>query len=94
MVIGAVYLFGISVGPWITTSLPILNSFIQVVEEHDIDTGAYYYTETKEMDVAQQYVVQAVSESVPGEGTFSWPVLAGLTTSLLICFIGFWVVIR
>ena len=86
---GLLYLFGIYGGPWIQARVGSLDAVVQVMEEQDIDGGAYYYTEIEGAYDGQAYLSQSVRSMAPEHYGLTLPFISGIIACLLILFFGF-----
>ena len=43
-----VWMFAFVVGPWVQNNIPTFQEIVDVIEEREIDAGAYFYTGNKE----------------------------------------------
>lgn len=83
-----VYLFAVKIGPWLITHIWGLDKIAQVIEEQNIDAGAYYYTEIEGAYEGQQYLSQSLQLMAPGHYGLTWPFLSGISLCLLILYFG------
>ena len=60
--IGIIVLFVTVIGPWIT-ELPVFKPVNDVIKERGIDANTYFYTETEQFDVAEDYMSEALKDN-------------------------------
>ncbi len=75
-----VCLFAFVVGPWLQTSLGPMDQISRIVEEQNIDAGAYYYTEIEASAGGQRYLKNALAFGDPPPG-------AGWNLSFFVCLL-------
>ncbi len=83
-----VYLFAVKIGPWLQHHIWGLNEIARVIEDNDIDAGAYYYTEIEGAYEGQQYLSQSLQLMAPDHYGLTWPFLSGIILCLLIIYFG------
>jgi len=66
-----------------------MDALVQVMEEHDIDCGAYYYTEIEGAHDAQAYLNQPLQSMAPEHYGLTLPFVSGIVICLLILYFGF-----
>ena len=82
-----VWVFAFVVGPWIQDKIPTFRKIVQVIEERDIDAGAYFYSENKESYDGEQYLLESLRLGAPEEVGFTLPFIG----SIALCFIILWI---
>ena len=87
-VCAGLYLFGIKIGPWLQHYIWGMDEIVQVIEEQNIDAGAYYYTEIEGAYDGQQYLSQSLQLMAPDQYGLTLPLLAGIVVCLLILYFG------
>ena len=83
-----VYLFAVKIGPWLLPHIWGLEKIAEVVEEQNIDAGAYYYTEIEGAYQGQQYLSQSLQLMAPDHYGLTLPFLLGIALCLLILYFG------
>jgi len=82
------WLFGVAIGPWLQHHIYGMDQIVQVVEEQDIDAGAYFYTEIEGSYAGGNYLRQALKMGAPDEYGVTFPFLSGIVLCFLILFLG------
>jgi hypothetical protein len=83
------WLFAIVVGPWLQHHIYSMDDIVQVIEENNIDSGAYYYTEIKGAYTGEKYLRQSLEMSTTDEFGLTWPFISGIVTCLVMLCVGF-----
>ena len=83
------YLFGVGPGPWLQHHIPGMDAIVRVMEEHDIDGGAYYYTEIEAAHVGQVYLNQSLQSMAPEHYGLTLPLVSTIAACLLMLYFGF-----
>lgn len=84
-----VYLFGVSIGPWLQQYVHGMDEIVTVMEESNIDGGAYYYTEIEGAADGYAYLDQSLQFLAPEHYGLTLPFLSGIILCLLILYFGF-----
>ena len=82
------WFFGVAIGPWLQHHIPGVDQIVQVIEEQDIDAGAYFYTEIEGSYAGGNYLRQAVKMGAPDQFGLTFPFLSGVFICLLLLFLG------
>jgi hypothetical protein len=83
-----VYLFAVKIGPWLITHIWGMDKIARVIDEQNIDAGAYYYTEIEGAYDGQQYLSQSLQLMAPDQYGLTLPFLLGIALCLLILYFG------
>lgn len=83
------YLFGVSIGPWLQHHIYGMDEIVTVMEQSDIDGGAYYYTEIEGAHHGQAYLSQSLQQMAPDQYGLTLSVISGIVLCLLILYFGF-----
>ena len=83
-----VYLFAVRIGPWLQGHIWGPDRIARVMEDQNIDGGAYYYTEIEGAYEGQQYLSQSLQLMAPEHYGLTLPFLAGIALCLLILYFG------
>jgi|SaaInl7_200m_RNA_FD_contig_41_1642845_length_2279_multi_15_in_0_out_0_2 hypothetical protein len=91
LVIGfsCVWVFAFIVGPWIQDKIPTFRKIVQVIEERDIDAGAYFYSENKESYDGERYLLESLRLGAPEEVGFTLPFIGSIVLCLIILGLGY-----
>lgn len=84
-----IWVFGFVVGPYVQEHVPTFQKIAKVVEERDIDSAAYFYTEIKASYDGEAYLRQSFQTAAPNDYGFTWPFISGIVLCLTILAIGF-----
>jgi hypothetical protein len=84
-----IWAFGFVIGPYIQDSVPTFHKIAEVVEEQDIDSGAYFYTEIKASYEGEAYLRQALRSGAPDQFGFTPAFISGIVICLIILALGF-----
>ena len=82
------YLLALHVGPWLQAHIQGADQIAGVVEEYNINAGAYYYTEVEEFAQAHAYLTQSLQTMAPEHYGLTLPFLCGIALCLLILYFG------
>lgn len=82
------WLFGVAIGPWLQHHIYGMDQIVQVVEEQDIDAGAYFYTEIEGSYAGGNYLRQALKMGAPDEYGLTFPFLSGVFLCFFLLFLG------
>ena len=82
------YLFAVRIGPWLMHHIWGMDRIAHVIEEQNIDAGAYYYTEIEGAYEGQQYLSQSMQLMAPDQYGLTLPFLLGIVLCLLILYVG------
>ena len=85
---GFIYLFGVKIGPWLQGHIWGMDRIVRVIDEQNIDAGAYYYTEIEGAADGYQYLNQTLQTMAPDQYGLTLPFLLGLGLCMLILFFG------
>ncbi len=88
LVCAGLYLFAIKIGPWLQHKIWGLDRIARVMDEQNIDGGAYYYTEIEGAHQGQQYLNQSLQLMAPEHYGLTLPFLAGIALCLIILYFG------
>ena len=83
------YLFAVSIGPWLRHHIWGMDAVVQTIEENNIDSGAYYYTEIKGAEDGYAYLTQSMQSMAPDQYGLTLPFISGLVACALILYFGF-----
>jgi hypothetical protein len=82
------WLFGVAIGPWLQHHIYGMDQIVQVVEEQDIDAGAYFYTEIEGSYAGGRYLRQALKMGMPEEYGVTLSFLSGIILCFFLLFLG------
>jgi len=84
-----VYIFGAWVGPWLQHHIYGMDQIVTVMEDNNIDGGAYYYTEIDAAHDGQAYLNQSLQQMAPDHYGLTLPFISGIIFCLIILYFGF-----
>lgn len=84
-----IWAFGFVIGPSILENVPVFHEITRIVEERDIDSGAYFYTEIKASYEGEAYLRQALQSGAPEEFGFTPAFISGIVICLALLAVGF-----
>ena len=84
-----IWAFAFIVGPWIQEKIPTMNQIFQVIEERDIDSTAYFYTEIKASYDGERYLRESIRLGAPQEAGVTWPFVSGIVLCCVILALGY-----
>ena len=85
----SLWLFGALVGPWLQHHIYSMDDIVQVIEENDIDSGAYFYTEIEGAYTGEKYLRQSLKMAAPDQFGLTLPFASGILACLVLLAIGF-----
>jgi hypothetical protein len=83
------WVFGVAVGPWLQHHIYSMDEIVQVIEENDIDSGAYFYTEIEGAYTGEKYLRQSLEMAAPDQFGLTLPFISGIVACLALLAIGF-----
>jgi len=83
------WVFATVVGPWLETRIPTFNKIVETIEEQDIDSGAYFYSEIKGSYDGERYLRDALELGAPDEIGLTFSFVSGIVICLLLLWLGF-----
>jgi len=84
-----VCLFAFGIGPWLEDRIPVYTEIVQVIEEQDIDSGAYFYSEIKGAYDGERYLLESLKLAAPDQVGFTLPFILCIVLCIGILGIGF-----
>lgn len=72
------WVFTFKISPWIQESIPTFKQIVEVIEERDIDSTAYFYTGVEASYDGERYLRESMEFSAPGEAGLTIPFLSGV----------------
>lgn len=85
----SLWLFAVVVGPWLQHHIYSMDDIVRVIEENDIDSGAYFYTEIEGSYSGEKYLRQSLEMGDPDAFGLTWPFISGIVTCLVMLCVGF-----
>lgn len=81
--------FAFVLGPWMQEQIPIMNDIFTLIEERDINSTAYFYTEIEASYDGEKYLQESIRLSDPGEARLNIPLITGVIACILLLFVGY-----
>jgi len=85
----SLWMFGAVLGPWLQHHIYSMDDMVQVIEENNIDSGAYYYTEIKGAYTGEKYLRQSFEMNRSEEFGLTLPFISGIVSCLVLLCVGF-----
>lgn len=85
----SLWIFGAVIGPWLQHHIYSMDDIVQVIEENDIDSGAYFYTEIEGSYTGEKYLRQSLEMGAPDEFGLTLPFISGIVSCLVLLCVGF-----
>ncbi len=82
------WVFGVAVGPWLQHHIYGMEQIVQVIEEQDINAGAYFYTEIEGSYAGEKYLRQALEMGSPDQFGLTLPFISGIFLCFLLLYLG------
>ncbi len=87
--LGLIAVFAFAIGPWFQKQVPIVDEMFTLIEEHDINSNAYFYTDIEGAYDGEKYLKNAIRLSDEKEARLNIPFIAGVICCILILALGF-----
>ena len=81
--------FAYVVGPWVQHNVPVVNEIFTLIEEREINSTAYFYTEIEASYDGERFLQDAIRLSEPNEARLNMPFIAGIAACIILLMIGF-----
>ena len=85
----SLWIFAVAVGPWLQHHIYSMDDIVQVIEENDIDSGAYFYTEIEGAYTGEKYLRQSLELAAPDDFGLTLPFISGIVACLALLGFGF-----
>ncbi len=82
------WVFGVAVGPWLQHHIYGMDQIVQVIEENNIDAGAYFYTEIEASYSGEKYLRQSLEMGAPDQFGLTPSFVSGIIICLVLLGIG------
>jgi hypothetical protein len=86
---GLIATFAFAIGPWFQKQVPIVDEIFTLIEEHDINSNAYFYTDIEGAYDGEKYLKGAIRHADEKEARLNIPFIVGLICCILILWVGF-----
>ena len=81
--------FAFVAGPWFQHQVPFVDEMFTLIEEQDINSNAYFYTDIEAAYDGEKYLKNAIRLADEKEARFNIPFIFGLICCLLILWLGY-----
>ncbi len=81
--------FGAFVGPWLVDKIPNMREMVTVIEEQNINSSAYFYTEIEASYEGERYLRQSLAREVPEETGLTLPFISAIVICIALLALGF-----
>ena len=88
-VLGLLAVFAFYAGPWLQKQVPILDEMFTLIEEQDINSNAYFYTDIEASYDGERFLRGAIRLADEKEARLNIPFIAGLICCILILGLGY-----
>ncbi len=85
-----IWVFGAFVGPWMIQSIPTFKQIVQVIEEQDINSNAYFYTEIEASYDGEIYLSDSIRFAGHRDAEFNLIFMSVVAFSIVFMCLGFW----
>jgi len=82
-------IFAFVVGPWLQHQIPLFSQIVQVIEEQDINSGAYFYSEIKASYEGERYLLESMKLAAPDQVGLTLPFVLCIVLCIFILGIGY-----
>ncbi|MCP4023761.1 MAG: hypothetical protein GY729_18090 [Desulfobacteraceae bacterium] len=87
--VSMIALFALVAGPWLEQRIPIFNQIVNIIEEQDIESSAYFYSEVEASYTSEKELAGSILLKSPDQSGVTLPFVSGIIISLMILIIGF-----
>ena len=70
--------FGAFVGPWLVEKIPNMREMVTVIEEQDINSSAYFYTDIEASYEGERYLRESIAREVPEQSGLTLPFISAI----------------
>ena len=84
-----IWAFGAFVGPWLIEEIPTMKEMVTVIEEQDINSSAYFYTEIEASYEGERYLRESLSREVPEQSGLTLPFVSAIVICIALLALGF-----
>ena len=81
--------FAVYTGPWLYDKIPYMRGIVTVIDEQDINSSAYFYTEIEASYEGERYLREALYREVPDQAGLTWPFISAIAICFLLLALGF-----
>ena len=88
-VFGLLAVFALYAGPWFQKQVPIVDDMFTLIEEQDINSNAYFYTDIEGSYDGERFLKGAIRLADDREGRLNLPFIAGVVCCIVILGLGY-----
>ncbi len=81
--------FGAFLGPWLVEQIPAMREIAQVIEEQDINSSAYFYTEIEASYEGERYLRESLAREAPEHSGLTLPFISAIVMCIGLLALGF-----
>jgi hypothetical protein len=81
--------FGVYFGPWAAERIPMMKEIVNVIEEQDINSSAYFYTEIEASYEGERYLRESIAREVPEQSGLTLPFISAIVICIGLLALGF-----
>jgi len=81
--------FGVFVGPWLVEKVPAMQEMVNVIEEQDINSSAYFYTDIEASYEGERYLRESIAREVPEQSGLTLPFISAIAICFGLLALGF-----
>lgn len=81
--------FAIWGGPWLQKQIPLVDEMFTLIDEQDINSNAYFYTDIEASYDGERFLKGAIRMADDKEARLNMPFISGLFCCLLILGLGY-----
>jgi hypothetical protein len=81
--------FAFVLGPWVQKKIPIMDEMFTLIEERNINSNAYFYTEIEASYDGEKFLLGAIRLSDPSEARLNFFFITGVIACILLLVIGY-----
>lgn len=81
--------FGVFLGPWMAERIPVMRDVVTIIEEQDINSSAYFYTEIEASYEGERYLRESLAREVPEQTGFTLPFISAIVICIALLALGF-----
>ncbi len=81
--------FGVFLGPWLADQIPAMRDIVQVIEEQDINSSAYFYTEIEASYEGERYLRESLAREAPEHSGLTLPFISAIVICVGLLALGF-----
>lgn len=88
-VLGCIGIFAFIAGPWLQKQIPIVDDMFTLIEEQEINSNAYFYTDIEASYDGERFLRGSIRLADEKEARLNFPFISGLVCCILILWLGY-----